>query len=69
MLGGSIFPGTVGRGGRVMVVRLHRRCLVKLCEQSSGGIHDCKGSDFTGSRRFNVRRIEVTPLRSLGVWF
>lgn len=44
-----MLPGAVGRGGRMMVVQLHCRCLVKLCKQSTGGIHNCKGSDFAGA--------------------
>lgn len=64
-----MLPGAVGRGDRVMVLRLHRKCLVKLCEQSSGGIRSCEGSSFAGSRRINLRFIKVSPLCSLGGGF
>lgn len=64
-----MLPAVVGRGDRMIVVGLHHKCLVKLCEQSSGGIHNCKGSDFAGSRRINLRCIKVIPLCSLGVRF
>lgn len=49
----------------MMVVQPHGKCLVRLCERGSGGIHNCQGRSFAGSRRINLRCIEVTPLRSV----
>lgn len=48
--------------GRMMVVRLLHKCLVTLCEQSWGGIHNRWDSYFIERRRINSRCIKLTPL-------